>query len=39
MPKEFKNWTEEYAYRCGIWQGRCWWHDLRDAMIKLKERL
>ncbi|EMR73055.1 hypothetical protein MBGDN05_00767 [Thermoplasmatales archaeon SCGC AB-539-N05] len=27
------NWTNEYAKRCGIWQGRCYWHDLRDLIF------
>lgn len=38
MYKVGENWTNEYAKRCGIWQGRCHWYGLHDLIAKLKNK-
>ena len=38
LETEFTTW-DQYFKQCGIYQGRCWWHDLSDLIVKLKRHV
>jgi hypothetical protein len=30
---------DKYFKQVGIYQGRCYWHDIKDLVVKLKNRI
>lgn len=39
MADEPDNWTIRYARQVGIYQGRWWWHDVRDLIKGFMSKL